>query len=318
MYRWLLSRLIINRFWQSWETKSLNYVRKLLRITAIVLLIIVFLIVVYKQFFLKAAFIARSSVIIENRKLREISGMVLSERNPGKIWVHNDGARGIRLFLIDKSGNLKAEFKSEKRVFDWEDIALGPPNENDLCAIYAGDIGDNYQRREAVLIYRFLEPVPGDSIKEIEEFYLRYPDGSRDAEAMMVDPLSRKLYIISKREDNPGIYSYPIDDFVSGDTVILQKDGTLKLDGAGILKWITAADISRDGLQILVRTYGKVFYWKRKPEETIEQAMARKPKTLFHKGEIQGESIGFSSNGKGFYTISEGRNSSLNFNTIAD
>src|SRR5690606_10440443 len=126
---------------------------------------------------------ARSSVVIESRKLREISGLELSVRNKGKIWVHNDNARGIRLFLIDQSGRLRAEFKSDKKVKDWEDIALGRDTTG-RNYVYAGDIGDNYGDREAVTVYRFPEPAENDdkTLQNVEDFYLKYPDGSRDAE----------------------------------------------------------------------------------------------------------------------------------------
>ena len=113
--------------------------KKLGQFIAVILLLVVFFAVVYKQFFLKAAFVARSSVVIENRKLREISGLALSVQNKGRIWVHNDGARGIRLFLIDKAGNLKTEFKSDRRVLDWEDMAIGPGKKANFPYIYAGN-----------------------------------------------------------------------------------------------------------------------------------------------------------------------------------
>lgn len=288
-----------------------------LRYLSVFLLILIFAAAVYKLFFLKAAFSARSSVVVEDRRLRELSGLVLSEKNKRKIWVHNDGERGIRLFLIDLSGKLRAQFKSDKQVKDWEDIALGQ-GRNGESYIYVGDIGDNYGNRDAVRIYRFPEPLEDSSndLQNIEEFYLKYPDGSRDAEAMFVDPLDKRLYIISKREDTAGVYYTPLNTLADGDTTLMVKETTVKLAGTGILKWITAADISPDGEQILVRTYGKVFYWKRKPGQSVGEAMRQNPKTLYHKAEIQGEAIGFASNGKGFYTISEGKNPFLNYNII--
>src|SRR5690606_27421998 len=157
----------------------------------------------------------------------------LSVLNKGRIWVHNDGARGIRLFLIDLSGNLRAEFKSNRQVQDWEDMAIGPGKRTGRPYIYAGDIGDNYGNRLAVRVYRFPEPLEddSDSLKHIEEFFLQYPDGSRDAEALMTDPLDKRLYIISKREDKVGLYYTPFSHLTDGDTLTLTKAGTIRLEG---------------------------------------------------------------------------------------
>jgi hypothetical protein len=257
---------------------------------------------------------------IKDPVLAEVSGLVFSARNPGDIWVHNDGANKIRLFLIDKQGNFKAVFDSKKRIRDWEDIAIDQ-GLNGKSYIYAGDIGDNEAKRKLIRVFRFREPSLNDDtdeLKDLESIMLKYPDGSRDAEAMLIDPISRKLYIITKREANPHIYSTSIDSLVAGDTISLKKAGELHIKGVKMLGWVTAADISRDGLQVLVRTYGNVYYWKRKPEQSLEQALKGEPVTLKHVGELQGEAIGFTPDGKGYYTLGEGRNPTLNFNRIKE
>ncbi|HEY1025267.1 MAG TPA: hypothetical protein VGE26_08905 [Sphingobacteriaceae bacterium] len=271
---------------------------------------------VYKVWFAKANFLSDRSIEIANRELREVSGLVASVRNPGYLWVHNDGSRPLKLFLLKKTGFMERRFKfSEIVTTDFEDIALdGDPG---MPVLYAGDIGDNSSRRKAVRILRLREPLLQDSISDIkvDTFYLSYPNGSRDAEAMFVDPVSKYLYIVSKRDECPFLYKVPLN-IRAQDTVEMKLAGNLKLSGTGVLKWVTAADISADGSQILVRSYGNVFYWHRKENETVEEAMRREPDRLSHTSEIQGEAIGFSRDGKGFYTLSEGEHPKLNFNYI--
>ncbi len=271
---------------------------------------------VYKIWFAKASLLADRSHEITYREIREVSGLVASARNEGALWVHNDGSRTLRLYLLSADGILKRRFRFKAyRTEDFEDIALHA--EGDRSYLYVGDIGDNWGRRKAVRILRVQEPRLTDSIRDIrvDSVFLRYPDGSRDAEAMLVDPVSRDLYIISKREDQPHVYRSKLR-FSGKDTLEMKLVSRLNLSGTGVLRWVTAADISPDGMQVLVRTYGNVFHWKRKPGESLEEMFSREPATVSHTSEIQGEAIGFSRNGKGFYTASEGRTPSLNYNRI--
>jgi len=138
-----------------------------------------------------------------------------------------------------------------------------------------------------------------------EPLHLKYPDGVRDAETLMTDPINKLLYIVSKREDTVHVYTTPLD-FKANDTVTLQKQAQVFFEGTGEFKWITAGDISQDGQQVLLRSYSKVYYWKRNPGEAIWQTLLRSPAILPYTPEPQGEAIGFTADGKGYYTTSEG------------
>ena len=94
--------------------------------------------------------------------------------------------------------------------------------------------------------------------------------------------------------------------FRSKDTLTMTKRASLFFPGFKPFKWITAGDISKDGQQVLLKSYEKVFYWRREPHEHIWDTMVRKPEELPYKTEKQGEAIGFTPDGKGYYTTSEG------------
>lgn len=117
------------------------------------------------------------------------------------MWVHNDGFHKMKLYLIDKQGNTKRIFKINQWVTDWEEIAIDTDTISGKSYLYAGDMGDNYSWRSLIKIYRIPEPSIKDKtdIDKTEEIWLKYTDGSRDAEAMLIDPLSKELYIISKK-----------------------------------------------------------------------------------------------------------------------
>ena len=247
----------------------------------------------------------------------ETSGLAASSVNKGLLYIHNDSGDTSRFFLIGEDGTLKAiyTFKAnpliKNTVTDCEDIAVSIGPKAGKHYVYIGDIGDNNAKRKHITVYRIKEPKLKSSAKLLtgqvnaEPLYLKYPDGARDAETLMVDPVEKLFYIISKREDSVSVYTAPLL-YKQNDTVILTKRATLFFEGANSGKWICGGDISKDGGQVLVKNYLKAFYWKRKGKEPIWQLLMTPPLEMPYKAEQQGEAIGFARDGNGYYTISEG------------
>ena len=260
---------------------------------------------------------------LKDALLKETSGMAASHINKNIFYVHNDSGDTSRFFAITSNGQLKTTyyFKADPahpttNVIDCEDIAVGPGPVKGKSYIYLGDIGDNGADRPLITIYRFQEPVVAEnkslSFINRDAIHLKYPDGSHDAETLMVDPIDQLFYIITKREDSVGVYTAPLNASFT-DTISLAKRAKLNFKGLPLLKWITAGDISADGSKVLLRSYQKVYYWKRQKDEPLWKTLARKPAELPYKAEKQGEAIGFTLNGKGYYTTSEGKNAPINY-----
>ena len=75
---------------------------------------------------------------------------------------------------------------------------------------------------------------------------------------------------------------------------------------------MVAGDISQNGQQVLLKSYTKVYYWKRTSSaEPIWQTLQRSPSILPYTLEPQGEAIGFTIDGAGYYTVSEGVHAKL-------
>jgi len=193
--------------------------------------------------------------VLEDDRLNESSGIAASAAHTGIYYVHNDSGDTSRFFAIDAQGKLKGVYYfdgdhslSALGVKDCEDIAVGTGPEAGASYVYIGDIGDNNAVRKYITIYRIKEPAlpssaatPANTIAGA--LYLKYPDGPRDAETLMADPVEKLLYIVSKREDSVRIYTTPLN-FNPGDTVVLTSRGSLFVEGSGTEKWITAGDIS--------------------------------------------------------------------------
>jgi hypothetical protein len=252
---------------------------------------------------------------LRDKAMNEISGIAASGIRENIYYVHNDSGDTSRFFAITPDGTLKntiyfkGDLKEPLGVRDCEDIdvSIGPIKGKSY--IYLGDIGDNGNERKFLTVYRIEEKKAWDKDSLVKanavSVNYRYPDGAKDAEAMMVDPVEKLIYIVSKREDSVSVYTAPLN-FKSNDTVTLEKRSKLHFAGFRPFKWITAADISKDGQQVLLKSYEKVYYWKRSGNEPIWKTMLKTPQELPYKAEKQGEAVGFTPDGKGYYTTSEG------------
>jgi hypothetical protein len=244
----------------------------------------------------------------------ELSGVVVSRRQPGVLFTHNDSGAAARIFALRADGRLIGSIRVAGAVnVDWEDIALGPGRDG-RTALYIGDIGDNARKRAGVDVYRVPEPdVRGGApaaTAPAERLGLRYPEGPRDAEALLVDPRGGDLYLVTKRLDGRSEVFRARAPLPFGGTATLERVGALRL---GLAAAVTGGDVSAAGDVIVLRTYGSVFAWSRRAGESVARAMAPTPcRAPAHVvAERQGEAIGLLPDGRGFVTLSEGERSPI-------
>ncbi|MVM38154.1 PE-PGRS family protein [Spirosoma sp. HMF3257] len=237
-------------------------------------------------------------------QIDEASGMVDSRTQPGNLWIEQDSGSPAELALLGYDGKIKGKItipNSTNR--DWEEMTMGPGPKDGTNYIYIGDIGDNNAQNSLCQIYRLAEPASlQSSIPQVDRINFRYPDGPRDAEAMFVDPATKDIYIISKREEKVHLYSLPYPQNVNEITVA-------KSYGELPMTFVTGASISPDGAEILVRTYTQLYYWKRDSGQSIADALQYgTSRQLVVHAEPQGEAVCFDKDNKGFFTISERAN----------
>ncbi len=248
--------------------------------------------------------------LIENDQLDEISGIAASRVNENILYVHNDSGDINRFFALDTSGKQIGTYIVEGcKERDWEDIAVGPGPDPGISYIYLGNIGDNDAVYDLKYIYRFPEPEiePGfiqfnDTIRTAEILTFQMPDGNRDTETVIVDPLTSDMYIVSKREVDVRVYRIPFPQSLQ-EIIIPERIASLRLT------WIVGGDISTDGQEILIKNGDAVFYYKRKPGRTLAETFTEHQWTVSsYIPEPQGEAICWKPDGSGFYTVSEERN----------
>jgi hypothetical protein len=250
---------------------------------------------------------------VEDSNLKEISGIVASVKNPGCFWVHNDSGDDARIFLINSIGKLVATVYLDRiDNRDWEDITIGPGPIDGETYIYIGDIGDNNSGNILKYIYRFKEPVINIQFlaqyatlerNTIDVITFQYYDGNRDAEILMIDPLTKDLYVITKRETSVYIYALAYPQSTTATFLVKKAAVTLPF------RMTNGGDISANGTEILIKNLTNVFYWKRAEGETIIGTLSRKATILPYIEEPQGEAIAWLRDGTGYVTVSEINNS---------
>ncbi len=243
---------------------------------------------------------------IQSDLIREASGIVAGRRNASVLWVRNDSGNAAKIYALNPSGKLLGIFAVKGSICrDWEDIAIGPGPENNCDYLYIGDIGDNNAKYSSVIIYRVKEPDvdPNGAGKEIEigppdKFELVYPDGPKDAETLLVDPLTSDIYIITKRNFFSKVYLAQNP---------LQTDKPTMMNLVTILPWglATGGDVSPDGKLVIVRGLTNASIWQRPEGEPLWHAFSGKYSTIELMPEPQGEGICFDPKGLGFFTVSE-------------
>ncbi len=229
---------------------------------------------------------------VTDPELNELSGLAASQKSDTVLWTHNDSGSDPVIYTISTLGNSLEKFSlAGVEAVDYEDIAIGKGQ------IFLADIGDNEAIRDYLTVYHFPEPDHSvTEINNIQKIQYTYPEGARDAETLLYDPVSDSLFVLSKREKNVSLFSLPTE---AKQPIVANYQLTIPYRN------FTSGDISPSGTEIIVKTYEIILYWKRDSSQTVAEAMAQEPIFLPYTPEPQGESLAWLANGRDFVTITE-------------
>ncbi len=258
--------------------------------------------------------------------MTEASGIAAAVQHPGMWWVINDSGHAPTLFLVDSTGNAAAHFRIDGVVNrDWEDLSMRIHPKTGRAEVLIAEIGDNRAVYGVKHIYAVDEPseVPfnlgtAPTPIPVRIYSYVYPDGDRDAETLMVDPVDHSWYIVSKREEEVRLYQFNPDYVDRMDQAYLLGDqpsgaiGTIPVDTLRFhltlpFTGAVAGDISSDGAEVLIKSYIQVFYWRRDDTSlSLPNLLSQDGRPQPYIPETQGESIAFSRKPQaGYVTVSE-------------
>jgi len=252
--------------------------------------------------------------------LNEVSGIAVSRRNAQVIWLVEDSGNASQVHAVNEAGTLLATYNVSGAAIDIEDIATGPGPIVGQSYLYIADIGDNSGSRASITVYRAPEPevtsnqsVVSGTLTMVENFPMKYPDGKYNAEALLVDPVTEDIYLVTKDGFARPNMLYRLAAPHKAATLRTLEDLGGLYGGNGNDLAISAGDISADGRHIVVRSLHSVSHWSRSPGVSIADTMLKSDPCdgELSTQETKGESISFS--GNGYFTLSEGTLSPLHF-----
>ncbi len=263
---------------------------------------------------------SKQVAILEDKRIKESSGLALSGRDPSVFWTVNDSGGEPCVFAIDRSGKTRAKVRIRDAAnFDWEDIASGK-DEKGMPTLFVGDIGDNLFIRSSIQVYQIPEPeitVPGQPVAETETaapqlWRANYPDGSHNAESLLRHPLTGRLYILTKSEDGKSaLYAFPqpLQPKVS---MVLEK--VIDLTFPALIRvgkrphdncMATGASFAADGSRMAVATYSSLYEWLLPKDKPLATALQQPPVRIEPELLRQVEGVCYDSDSRTLWITSE-------------
>lgn len=208
--------------------------------------------------------------------LPEASGLAVSRRVANRLWFVNDQGNPSALIALDvDSLDYRRIMLADQANRDWEDLAAFTLDQQPWLLI--ADVGDNKAVRGSVALI-FVEEPSGDAGFASHRIEFRYPDGARDVEAVAVDVRGDHILLLSKRDEPPVLYRLPLRATLAG--ARQAQPPVITAERLGVVTSIpaptalelrlfptygefrsqpTAMDISPDGSEIVVLTYGEAY-----------------------------------------------------------
>ena len=255
---------------------------------------------------------------INDAEIDESSGLIASKCQPNVFWTHNDSGDDAFIYALDRTGKKLGTWAvTDARNIDWEDIA-GYKDRVGKCFIYIGEIGDNDAKRAEHTIYRVAEPrvSPDDASTSRERpsrtdaaqaLKFTYPDGSHDAETLLVEPRTAEIYVVTKRKSGPaGVYKLG-DTFDSDKAATAEKVADVSMPAVPN-GFVTGGDVSPDGRRVIISDYAAGYEFVL-PEgaANFDEIWKQQPEIVDLGKRRVGESACYSPDGNTIYASSEGK-----------
>ena len=227
-----------------------------------------------------------------DERLTEISGMTLSLRHPDVIWLHNDSSGGPYIYAVDATTceTLARVTIAGIDARDIEAIASGRDAKG-RAELWIADIGDNLDSWPDVRLHRFREPKSlVDQTVTPTTFRFTYRDRPHNAEALLVDPHSTRVWIVTKQLAHGRLYKLPKRLSTTRVNVAkpIGQEGGLVTDGA----------VSPDGSRYVLRDYVNASVFDGLPPGQLAE-------TIGLPIQPQGEAVTWTADGRSLLIASE-------------
>jgi hypothetical protein len=224
-------------------------------------------------------------------RFTEISGMTYSQRHSDVIYLHNDSSGGPLVFAVDARTcrTLTTLTVTGIEARDLEAIGSGR-DARGRPVLWVADIGDNRDSWPEVRIHRIREPrrLVDQTLRAVT-FRFTYPDRPHNAEAILTDPKSERVWVVTKQSARGRLYELPT---LRRDRVVIARP----VEDAGA--FVTDASISPDGSRFAIRDYVDA-------EVRSGLPPGSNPRVVYLPIQLQGEAVTWTSDGSALLVASE-------------
>jgi len=224
-------------------------------------------------------------------RFTEISGMTYSQRHADVLYLHNDSSGGPLVFAVDARTcrTLATLTISGIEARDLEAIGSGR-DARGRPVLWVADIGDNRDSWPEVRLHRVREPRRlVDQTLRATTYRFTYPDRPHNAEAIMTDPASERVWVVTKQSARGRLYELPA---LRRDRVVVARP----VEDAGA--FVTDASISPDGTRFVIRDYVDA-------EVRTGLPPGSDPRTVYLPIQLQGEAVTWTPDGAALLVASE-------------
>ncbi len=244
---------------------------------------------------------------VRDARISESSGLAVSPQHAGVLWTHDDSGHDPVLYALARDGRVAGTVRVRGVAgFDWEAVAAFRDRAG-RALLAVGDVGDNRGTRRAPEIDVVAEPARlGAGIaRPLLRLRLSYPDGARDAEALLVDTARGRMFVVTKGLFGGEVYAVPAAAW-NGTAPRRATERAARLVRVGTLPLglVTDGTVAPGGA-VLLRTYTDVAAFPPFPLEPGD-APLRPSASAGTPSQPQGEGVALTRDGRSVLLSSEG------------
>ena len=225
-------------------------------------------------------------------RLDEISGMTYSQRHDGVLYLHNDSSGGPRIYAVDATtcDVIATLTVAGIEARDLEAIGSGRDAKG-RPVLWLGDLGDNLDSWPEVRLHRVREPKRlRDRTLTARTYRVTYPDRPHNAEALLADPDSSRVWVVTKQAASGTIYALPRG---------ADRDRVTVLEPVGEAgAFVTDGSVSPDGSRFALRDYVDAEVLSGLPPGSD-------PQTVYLPLQLQGEAMTWTADGSALLVAGE-------------
>lgn len=131
---------------------------------------------------------------IDAARITESSSLVRSTVHPRLLYTANDSGDGPFVYVLNSTGRLVGT----TTLLGVDPVDVEAMASGDDGSLIVADVGDNDSVRASVQAYRIAQPGTGSANVQPQKVSLTYADGPHNAESVLYDAASGRIFVVSK------------------------------------------------------------------------------------------------------------------------